>query len=118
MKIKVDENLPTEVAELLRQAGHDAMTVKEQALTGMLDEPLSAVCTKEDRALVTLDVGFANTLKYPPSKYAGLIVLRLERQDKSHVLDVLRNVIPLLDQEPVSGRLWIVDERRVRIREG
>lgn len=118
MKLKVDENLPVEVAVLLRHAGHDAMTVPEQALTGILDEPLSAVCTAEARALVTLDVGFANTLRYPPRRYAGLIVLRLEQQAKPHVLAVVERLLPVLAQEPAAGRLWIVDERRVRIREG
>jgi hypothetical protein len=28
-RIKVDEDLPTEVAELLRKKGHDALTVVE-----------------------------------------------------------------------------------------
>jgi predicted nuclease of predicted toxin-antitoxin system len=29
MKFKVDENLPVEVAQLLREAGHDVLTVLE-----------------------------------------------------------------------------------------
>jgi predicted nuclease of predicted toxin-antitoxin system len=36
MKFKVDENLPVEVASLLRQAGYDAATVSEQ-LTRLID---------------------------------------------------------------------------------
>lgn len=36
MRFKVDENLPIEVAEMLRQAGHDAATVLEQHLGGPL----------------------------------------------------------------------------------
>ena len=34
MRFKIDENLPVEAAELLRQAGHDAVTVLEQHLGG------------------------------------------------------------------------------------
>ena len=34
MKFKIDENLPVEAAELLRDAGHDAHTVGEESLTG------------------------------------------------------------------------------------
>jgi predicted nuclease of predicted toxin-antitoxin system len=30
MKFKIDENMPLEVAELLRNAGHDSATVTEQ----------------------------------------------------------------------------------------
>ena len=37
MKFKTDENLPIEVADVLRQAGHDALTVHDQRLTGHPD---------------------------------------------------------------------------------
>ena len=37
MKLKVDENLPIEVAEALQHAGHDAVTVHDQRLTGRPD---------------------------------------------------------------------------------
>jgi predicted nuclease of predicted toxin-antitoxin system len=32
MRFKIDENLPVEVAELLRHAGHDALTMWDQHL--------------------------------------------------------------------------------------
>ena len=40
MKFKVDEDLPVDVAALLRAAGHDASTVREEALTRTPDELL------------------------------------------------------------------------------
>jgi hypothetical protein len=48
--------------------------------------------------------------------YPGLIALRLSQQDKPHVLSVLAHLVPLLEQEPLEQHLWIVEERRVRIR--
>jgi hypothetical protein len=66
---------------------------------------------------VTLDVDFANVQADPPNDHAGLIVLRPQRQDKPHVLAVFAAVVPLLGEERVEQRLWIVDESRVRIRE-
>jgi predicted nuclease of predicted toxin-antitoxin system len=117
MQFKVDENLPSEVASMLRQAGHDATTVVQQHLAGSTDPQLAAVCQKEDRALVTLDMDFANIRAYPPPQYAGLIVLRLSRQDKPYVLSVFTKIVPLLMVEPVRQRLWIVEEHRIRIRD-
>jgi hypothetical protein len=35
MKFKIDENLPVEVAELLRQAGYETATVYDQNLMGI-----------------------------------------------------------------------------------
>jgi DNA-binding PucR family transcriptional regulator len=61
MKLKVDENLPIEVAEALRQAEHDALTVQEQRLTGRPDAELADVCRAEGRMLVTLDTDFSKS---------------------------------------------------------
>ena len=116
MRFKLDENLPADAADLLREAGHDAATVLEQEMGGETDPNVAAMCEREGRALVTLDTDFADIRTYPPDAYPGLFVLRLRRQDKPHVLDVLRRVLPLLETEPLRGRLWIIDEERVRVR--
>jgi predicted nuclease of predicted toxin-antitoxin system len=117
MKFKIDENLPIEVAVALRDAGHDAMSVVDQGLGGRADTSVAEVCRREGRSLVTLDVDFANVQAYPPRDHPGFIVLRLQRQDKPHVLGVVATVVPLLGEEPLEHRLWIVDESRIRIRE-
>jgi predicted nuclease of predicted toxin-antitoxin system len=116
MRFKVDENLPIEVAEALRQAGHDAATVLEQQFGGSADARLATLCQRESRTLVTLDMDFADIRNYPPVEYPGLIVLRLSQQDKPHVLNVVARLIPPLGQEPLERQLWIVEETRVRIR--
>ena len=116
MRFKVDENLPVEVAEMLRQAGHDAATVLEQHLGGSDDAQLAALCQLESRILVTLDMDFSDIRTYPPAEYPGLVVLRLRRQDKPHVLDVFMHLVQVLHQEPIEGHLWIVEENRIRIR--
>lgn len=116
MKFKVDENLPIEVAQLLREAGHDVFSVHEQGLVGVTDQVLAAVCQSEKRVMVTLDTHFADIRTYPPESYSGLIILRLTHQDKPHVLEVMSRALKLFSSEPLEGKLWIVDEKRVRIR--
>lgn len=116
MKFKVDENLPIDATDLLRQMGHLADTVVQEQLRGSPDADIASVCKKESRALLTLDSDFADIRLYPPDEFSGLIVLRLRMQDKPHVLSVLRRIIPLLSVEPLIGYLWIVDEERIRIR--
>jgi len=116
MQFKVDENLPVEVAESLRQAGYGARTVLEQDLGGVSDRKLADVCRRENRAAIPFDTDFADIRSYPPSHFSGLIVLRLRRQDKHHVLQTINRLIPLLSQEPLQQLLWIVEEDRIRIR--
>ena len=117
MKFKIDENLPVEAAVLLNEAGHDALTVRQQDLNGADDPPIFEACGREERALITLDTDFSNINAYPPKNGPGIVVMRLSRQDKLYVLEVISRLIPSLAQEPVAGTLWIVEDDRVRIRE-
>lgn len=116
MRFKIDENLPIDAALLLVNAGHDALTVLDQNLNGAADTRIATVCREEQRAIVTFDLDFSDIRKYPPSEYHGLVVLRLLRQDRDYVLDELTRLLPVLEQETLSGTLWIVDEDRIRIR--
>lgn len=116
MRFKIDENLPQEMAQLLNESGHDAATVFGQALSGEKDPALLEVCRTEGRVLVTLDLDFANIQAYPPTSTNGIVVLRLVRQDKPWVLEVMGRLIPAFETHPLSGKLWIVEDDRIRIR--
>jgi predicted nuclease of predicted toxin-antitoxin system len=41
LKFKIDENLPTEYAQILREAGFEADTVSDEKLSGVGDSVLS-----------------------------------------------------------------------------
>ncbi|MEQ1831393.1 MAG: DUF5615 family PIN-like protein [Pirellula sp.] len=43
MRFKIDENLPTEGAQLLRDAGYDALTIHDQFMVGKPDSVVSSV---------------------------------------------------------------------------
>lgn len=64
MKLKIDENLPAECAEVLRRAGLEADTVADEGLTGVEDSTLAAKSRLEGRVLVTLDLDSANIRAY------------------------------------------------------
>ncbi|HBL25265.1 MAG TPA: hypothetical protein DD490_00340 [Acidobacteria bacterium] len=116
MKFKTDENVPLEAAELLRAAGHDALSVLDQGLQGWIDPGIASICQAEERILVTLDVDFADVRAYPPHDFPGFLVLRLKRQDTPAVLQALERAVRLFRFEEPAGRLWIIEDERVRIR--
>jgi len=55
VKFKLDENISRRGVELLRSAGHDALTVRDEGLAGADDEEIYAVASSEGRTLITLD---------------------------------------------------------------
>jgi predicted nuclease of predicted toxin-antitoxin system len=117
MQFKTDENLPIEVAELISSLGHDALTVEDQDLGGFPDPEIAAACDSENRILVTLDTDFSDIRQYPPGSHPGIIVFRISRQDKISILSVTRRLLQSLTDQDPTGALWIVDDRRIRVRE-
>ena len=77
MRLKLDENLGARCLSILAGAGHDVETVPSQGLCSASDEALHAVCRAEGRVLVTMDLDFANPLRFVPSAGAGTAVIRL-----------------------------------------
>jgi predicted nuclease of predicted toxin-antitoxin system len=113
---KIDENLPAECAVLLRGAGFGADTVAEEDLEGADDTVLARSVRAEGRVLITLDLDFANIQAYPPSTHAGIIVLRLKRQDKPAIMGMVLRIIAALKTRLPAGDLWIAEADRIRFR--
>lgn len=116
MKIKLDENLPTALTELLRAAGHDVRTVADEALSGSADPKVLHVAASESRMLMTFDLNFADIRRYPIGSHAGIVVFRLHDQRWAVLEKPARQLVEtgLLDR--LQGGLAIVDESRIRIR--
>jgi Domain of unknown function (DUF5615) len=116
LKLKLDENLGHRTATLFRAAGHDALTVFEQGLSGVTDRILIDHCREEGRALVTLDLDFSNPLVFPPWEYRGIAVFRLPRNPTSADIDRAANIlIATLATENLDRKLWIVEPTRIRL---
>ncbi|OIQ58985.1 DUF5615 family PIN-like protein [Neomoorella thermoacetica] len=116
LRFKIDENLPIEIADLLREAGYEAETVWSEQIQGFSDIELLGICRNEKRVLVTLDMDFSDIRRYRPEDYQGIILLRIASQGKQSVINLFKKVIPHLRYQKLIGYLWIVQKDRIRIR--
>ena len=117
MKLKLDENIDPRAKEILAQAGHDVLTVPEEALNGFSDDVIGAAARREGRCLVTLDIDFADIFAYPPERYVGLVVLRHPRPTVKGLLNLVQQFVISLRSHNPRGQLWIVEPGRLRIHE-
>ncbi len=117
MRIKVDEDLPQAVAQMLRRLGHQAVTVVKQEMGGTKDPALWQVVQTEQRFLVTADKGFADVRRYVPGTHAGVLLLRPDQDGIRPVIELLEQVLASYDLEALAGAVTVVTPRGVRIRQ-
>ena len=116
MNVKIDEDLPAEIADDLRDLGHDAMTVVDQGMAGIDDERLMSRVEEEFRVFMTMDKGIANIQAYSPGRFAGLILLRPNQAGREAVLTFVRKRLAQLLDLDLKGRLVVVSETGIRLR--
>lgn len=115
MRIKIDENLGATPVRIFREAGHDILTAREQGMSRARDRDLLATCKSERRCFVTLDLDFANPLRFNPADYDGIAVLRLPgRPSHEDLIELCQTLVAGLELGDIGGKLWIVQHRRIR----
>jgi predicted nuclease of predicted toxin-antitoxin system len=74
VKIKLDENVPDDVMEPLKNLGHDVDTVAQEGLSGTADSGVWDAAQKDGRFLITQDLYFADIRHHPPRTHAGVLL--------------------------------------------
>jgi predicted nuclease of predicted toxin-antitoxin system len=116
VRIKVDEDLPLEVARIFVEHGHDAVTVVAQGWQGLTDELLWPRVQNERRWLVTAGKGFADLRHYSPAADAGVLLLRPAEENRRAYVRFARTAAERLDFNNLAGSLIVMTPRGIRIR--
>jgi predicted nuclease of predicted toxin-antitoxin system len=116
VKLKLDENLPAELATDLRALGHDADTVIDEGLGGAPDPAVLEAARATDRILFTLDKGIANLQRYPLHQHAGVVLFRPDTSGRSAVIAFLRERLDKVFELDLKDRLTVVGPSRIRFR--
>ena len=116
MRIKVDEDLPRAVVQMLRERGHDALGVLEQGMGGWKDLALWQSVQAEGRFLITADKGFADIRVYRPGTHAGVLLLRPDQDGIRPTLSLLQRVLANYDLEDLRGTVAVATSRGLRVR--
>ena len=115
ISIKVDEDLPAEVAVVFREGGANAATVASQGWSGLIDADLWPRVQHENRLLATADKGFGDIRRFAPGTHAGIVLFRLERESRAGYVRLARSLVGTVPLDGLSRCLTVVSSGSIRI---
>jgi predicted nuclease of predicted toxin-antitoxin system len=115
-RLFIDQNIRIEVAEALREDGHEVIHASDANLDRRNDEDILRFAGARGLAIVTFDVDFAELAFWGREPHHGIIRLRIEPQIPSHILPILRRFLTTHSQGSLENSLVILTEEKVRIR--
>ena len=114
MRFLVDENLPADVADILRRDGHDVLHVSQSNHRGASDQELWKLAADEGRIVVTRDLDFPLPKDPRPP---GLILFRIpDTFRRSQIRDIVTEFANSDAFGQVEGAISVVSPGRVRSR--
>lgn len=115
MKIKLDENVPSDLKIALSFVD-DVDTVEEEGLQGANDNRVWEAAQREQRFLITQDLDFSDLRQFQPGTHHGILLIRLRSPSRRRLNERIVELLRLDDFQTWRGCFIVATDSKLRIR--
>jgi len=112
LKIYLDQMFREDVAQALRDQGHDVVRASEVGQARADDQQILDTAIASDRVLVTLDEHFGDWAVLPLSRHPGVVRLKVVPTTSRKVLELLLPFLNRHTSDELRNHLVILKSRR------
>lgn len=115
LRLLLDADMPRSTAKLIESLGCDVEDVRDIGLKSAKDKEIVEYALKNKRIIVTRNIGFGSTLRYP--KHPGAIIVRLPYKSTSkQINERLKTFLKSVSEDKIVNAITIVELARHRRR--
>jgi predicted nuclease of predicted toxin-antitoxin system len=111
-RLYLDQMLRHEVAQALRDEGHDVLRATEVGQARADDHQILQKAISENRVLVTLDEHFGDWVILPLSEHSGVIRLKINPTTSDNTIKLLLPFLRLHSSDQFKNYLVILSPKR------
>ena len=115
MNFIIDENVSLAVVKMLRQKGHNVISICEEPYSSIKDLKIFDLVIKKKSILITRDEHFSNPIRFPAKRTKGIVLIRpgnIKSEDES---DLVKQFIERHKIDTLSACLITLYRDRITI---
>ena len=116
MRIKLDENIPASLVDILANLGHEVDSVPEEGLGGFADPDVWRAAQQERRFLITQDLDFSDIRHFQPGTHQGILLVRLKNPGRLALIKSIQTIFQSENVADWAGCFVVLSENKLRIR--
>ncbi len=114
LKLYLDQMLRVDVAQALRDEGHDVIRASEVGQARADDYDILQKTITENRILITLDEHFGDWVVLPLSKHPGVVRVKANPATSKNILDLRLPFLSIHSSEEFKDHLVILSSKRAK----
>lgn len=114
MRLYLDQMFRADLAEALREAGHDVLRATEAGQARAADDQILSHAVQDNRILVTLDEHFGDWTVLPLNQHPGVLRLKIHPPTTASIVPKLLQFLEGTNEQKLRNHLVIVGPVRER----